>query len=153
MTLITFQDGQVVMRDGQVGTEQACCCDQPCDLSQLNQTTQPNVSVTTNCECNNGTLNGDYPLLGADATGASWSGTTTCDWTGFPSDAPISVSVGSDCLVTVATYQYPFESLQGVVNAQNLTLDQNGYVVGTAVVPLEDLFGVVQCTATVVFGP
>lgn len=26
MTLITFQDGKVVMRDGQVGTEQACCC-------------------------------------------------------------------------------------------------------------------------------
>jgi hypothetical protein len=26
MTLITFQDGKVVMRDGKVGTEQACCC-------------------------------------------------------------------------------------------------------------------------------
>ena len=26
MTLITFQDGQPVMRDGKVGTEQACCC-------------------------------------------------------------------------------------------------------------------------------
>lgn len=30
MTLITFQDGAVVFRDGQVGTEQACCCDQEC---------------------------------------------------------------------------------------------------------------------------
>ena len=30
MTLITFQDGQVVMRDGQVGTEQACCCGANC---------------------------------------------------------------------------------------------------------------------------
>ena len=29
MTLITFQDGTVVMRDGKVGTEQACCCE-PC---------------------------------------------------------------------------------------------------------------------------
>lgn len=28
MTLITFQDGKVVMRDGKVGTEQACCCQQ-----------------------------------------------------------------------------------------------------------------------------
>jgi len=27
MTLITFQDGQVVFRDGAVGTEQSCCCD------------------------------------------------------------------------------------------------------------------------------
>jgi hypothetical protein len=26
MTLITFQDGKPVMRDGKVGTEQACCC-------------------------------------------------------------------------------------------------------------------------------
>lgn len=26
MTSITFQDGKVVLRDGQVGTEQACCC-------------------------------------------------------------------------------------------------------------------------------
>lgn len=26
MTLITFQDGKVVMRDGKVGTEQGCCC-------------------------------------------------------------------------------------------------------------------------------
>lgn len=29
MTLITFQGGQVVMRDGKVGTEQDCCCDGP----------------------------------------------------------------------------------------------------------------------------
>ena len=32
MTLITFEDGKVVFRDGAVGTEQACCCgeDEPC---------------------------------------------------------------------------------------------------------------------------
>lgn len=27
MTLISFQAGDVVMRDGQVGTEQGCCCE------------------------------------------------------------------------------------------------------------------------------
>jgi hypothetical protein len=27
MTLITFQAGKAVMKDGKVGTEQACCCD------------------------------------------------------------------------------------------------------------------------------
>jgi hypothetical protein len=27
MTLITLQDGKVVLRDGKVGTEQACCCE------------------------------------------------------------------------------------------------------------------------------
>jgi hypothetical protein len=28
MTLITFQDGKVVMRDDKVGTEQECCCEE-----------------------------------------------------------------------------------------------------------------------------
>jgi hypothetical protein len=153
MTLITFQDGSPILKDGKIGTEQACCCETPCDLSQLNQTTQPNVSITTNCDCNDGTLNGSYPLLGVDQTGASWTGTTTCDWTGFPSDAPIGVEVSVDCIVTLATYQYPFESLQGSADAQHLTLNQDGYIVGTVVVDLEDFGGIVQCTATVVFGP
>lgn len=27
MTLITFQDGKVVLRDGKVGTEKECCCE------------------------------------------------------------------------------------------------------------------------------
>lgn len=39
MTLITFQDGVAVMRDGKVGTEQACCCEDGCapcpDLESL----------------------------------------------------------------------------------------------------------------------
>jgi hypothetical protein len=30
MTQITFQNGQILMRDGKVGTEQGCCCGQPC---------------------------------------------------------------------------------------------------------------------------
>jgi hypothetical protein len=29
MTLITLQDGKLVLRDGKVGTEQACCCNAP----------------------------------------------------------------------------------------------------------------------------
>lgn len=35
MTLITLQDGKVVVRDGKVGTEEACCCEQEsfCELS------------------------------------------------------------------------------------------------------------------------
>lgn len=28
MTLITFRDGKVLMRDGKVGSEQSCCCNQ-----------------------------------------------------------------------------------------------------------------------------
>ena len=30
MTAITLQDGKIVLRDGKVGTEQACCCGGPC---------------------------------------------------------------------------------------------------------------------------
>jgi hypothetical protein len=30
MTLITLQGGKLVLRDGKVGTEQACCCDAEC---------------------------------------------------------------------------------------------------------------------------
>ena len=33
MTLITFQDGTVVMSDGKVGTEQACCCEPECQCT------------------------------------------------------------------------------------------------------------------------
>jgi hypothetical protein len=32
MTLITFQDGKPVLRDGKVGTEQECCC---CEFSRI----------------------------------------------------------------------------------------------------------------------
>ena len=31
MTLITLQDGKIVLRDGKVGTEQECCCGGPCE--------------------------------------------------------------------------------------------------------------------------
>lgn len=37
MTLITFSDGKVVMRDDKVGTEQACCCGQ-CLCGPINLT-------------------------------------------------------------------------------------------------------------------
>ncbi len=37
MTLITFQDGKPVLRDGKVGTEQACCCSK-CECGPINCT-------------------------------------------------------------------------------------------------------------------
>jgi hypothetical protein len=43
MTLITFSDGKIVMRDGKVGTEQACCC---CGFSDCN--CECTVTVTVN---------------------------------------------------------------------------------------------------------
>jgi len=44
MTLITVQDGKIVMRDGQVGTEQACCC--CCTAGDTQYAPNATVSVT-----------------------------------------------------------------------------------------------------------
>ena len=44
MTLITFQDGKPVMRDGKVGTEQACCCG--CDPCLLRLCTAYGICIT-----------------------------------------------------------------------------------------------------------
>jgi hypothetical protein len=156
MTLITMQDGTVVFRDGKAGTGQECCCEQDdeCDLSSADSDSQPNVTVSTDCQCNAGTLDGNYPYIGTDFdSNLAWTGTTTCDFTGLPSDAPMTISVSSSCVVTVATYQYPFQSLQGSALAALLEVDLNGNIVGTAQVPLFDLFDNLQCTATVTFGP
>ena len=63
MTLITVQDGAVVMKDGKVGTEQACCCGDQDDCCRC-------------CLCADGsepTLNG---LATADSvTWSGWNGT------------------------------------------------------------------------------
>lgn len=46
MTTITVQDGKIVMRDGKVGTEQACCCPKcRCDL-ECPEFSGADVSVT-----------------------------------------------------------------------------------------------------------
>ena len=48
MTAITIRDGKIVLRDGKVGTEQACCCDEcsgPCDSAG---------DCGTGCDCVNG---------------------------------------------------------------------------------------------------
>ena len=55
MTLITFTGGKVVVRDGKVGTEQACCCNK-C-LCELDCDVVQNVSLTFY-----GTKNGDVAV-------------------------------------------------------------------------------------------
>jgi hypothetical protein len=44
MTLITLDDGKVVMRDNKVGTEQACCCNVVCG-TDCTETITVDVSV------------------------------------------------------------------------------------------------------------
>jgi len=66
MTLITVQDGAVVMRDGQVGTEQACCCDAPCACFSGDLP-----------DCDIDYIAFDYSFLFPDCTGNRISGTIT----------------------------------------------------------------------------
>jgi hypothetical protein len=158
MTLITFQDGAVVFRDGKVGTEQACCCGQECDLSAAAEE-QPAVSMATDCNCEVGTLDGNYSYTGVDFNGYGWGGTSTCDVDAVFGEflAPVSVNIDSNCVVGVSTYQlgeggFP-SGLSGTADGTGLlSVDANGNIVGTVSVPLENFNGV-QCTATLVFGP
>jgi hypothetical protein len=157
VTLITFQDGAVVFRDGQVGTGEECCCGQ-CDLSAAEEE-QPAVSMTTDCNCAVGTLNGNYSYTGVDFNGYGWDGTSTCDVDPVFGEflAPVSVTINNICVVVVSTYQLGADGfpsgLTGTADGTGLlSVDANGNIVGTVSVDLEDFNGV-QCTATVVFGP
>ena len=62
MTLITFQDGKPLFRDGKVGTEQACCCGCACQMP-LPSGMVPHVSaVVTFPDIPGDCPSGDYPV-------------------------------------------------------------------------------------------
>lgn len=60
MTLITFQDGKAVMRGGQVGTEQSCCCENEatCEDCFFDFSGTFNWQFTGTCNGNPVNLNG-----------------------------------------------------------------------------------------------
>lgn len=60
MTLITFQDGKVVLRDGKVGTEQECCC-QGCNCP----TVCPGISFNAEATIGGMTVAVSTPVPGA----------------------------------------------------------------------------------------
>jgi hypothetical protein len=66
MTLITFEDGKAVLRDGKVGTEQACCCEEPCACQYGDLP-----------DCDIDYIAFDYSFLFPDCTGNRISGTIT----------------------------------------------------------------------------
>lgn len=86
MTLITFSDGKVVLRDGKVGTEQECCCNENCGMCC---TDYQNCEITYTAHFSDGsskteTIVGDisegpgdtqarFPVLGNNASGFSIS--------------------------------------------------------------------------------
>lgn len=67
MTLITVQNGKVVLRDGKIGTEQACCCGgPPCDCESCYLDIQVNgVSIPENPNRSPGEC-GENPSNGYD---------------------------------------------------------------------------------------
>jgi len=159
MPSLTFEDGGLVYRDGALGLGEGCCCDgESCDLSSADDTTQAAVSLTTDCNCEAGTLDGSYSYIGLTFNGYAWSGNSTCDTTAFGEFlAPVSITVGSDCSVNVSTYGLGDDGfptgLDGTADGTGLvSVDGSGNIVGTVSVDLENFNGV-QCTATVVFGP
>lgn len=51
MTTVTLQDGQVVLRDGKVGTEASCCCE-VCDVCFVNLIGTYNFDFSGTCNGN-----------------------------------------------------------------------------------------------------
>jgi hypothetical protein len=70
MTSITVQDGQIVLRDGAIGTEEACCCDVPCEDNPFGD-----------CECCDGPLPATLYLNITGAFSETLDGTYTASLT------------------------------------------------------------------------
>ena len=161
MTLITFSDGTIVLRDSKVGTEQACCCCGPCNAQGFDTTTQPVVNLTSDCPCEAGTLDGAYAFdaystltyLGGQW---SWRGDSTCDYsTFFDPVAPVYVEVFCVCgvyTIRVNTYALESKSITGQLSPAVFTKGPDDEFQGTFEVDMFDVFDNFVCTITLTFG-
>ena len=161
MTLVTFDDGKVVLRDGKVGTEESCCCCPPCNAQGFDTTTQPDVSLTSDCPCEAGTLDGDYAFDVYDDTiypGGQWSwrGDSTCDYsTFFDPVSPVYVEINCTCgvyTIRVSTYVLDSKSVTGTLTPVTFTKGAADEFQGTFDVDIFDLFDNFVCTITLTFG-
>lgn len=139
MTLVTFSDGKVVMKDGSVGTETACCCgggatacDCPASLAIGNNSVTITFSILVDavpwgtCDacitgCTGGTLTfhaaacvyyGDFVL--DDCFGAALTVRVYFDIGGFPACA--CQTTGDDCT-------YAINAWTKTAGAANVTID------------------------------
>jgi len=89
MTLITFSDGKVVLRDGKAGTETSCCCEgTPCTCPNLLFDVEVQITLARSygicgvAEFNTpivAYLNGNYPCSNNIFTAEGDLDTTLCD--------------------------------------------------------------------------
>jgi hypothetical protein len=134
VTRITFQDGKVVLRDGQVGTEEACCCETGAccaDDGTCSQTTEGDCSGTwhegVDCDdidCTSGccelvtSSNGDCPYFRCVRGRTDDCESPPCD-----PDEP--------------TPQLPIPDCAGGGSA-TVTVTGSGYVANSGTQPLDD---------------
>jgi len=159
---IKIWGNSILLGSNGIAAADACCCGGcSADWANLDTDDQPNVEVSdSTCDCDGGTHDGSYPYLGDDPIygGVYWEGQTTCDYTGFPSSAAISIKIWCDeetdlWNYRVDTYEFEFESLYAEGTTDQLSVDGNGHLVGSFSITL--LYAVddsEQCTMTLTFG-
>lgn len=156
MTLITFQDGGVVFRDGKVGTEQECCCCPPCNEQGFDTTTQPDVSLTSDCPCEAGTLDGNYAFDAYLNEQWLWLGDSTCDYsTFFDPVSQVYIQVTCTCgvyTILVSTYVLESTSVTGTLTPAVFTKGPGDELQGTFNIDMFDFLDNFVCTITLTFG-
>jgi hypothetical protein len=145
MTLITLQDGKLVLRDGKVGTEQECCCKKcesdedcpegeccvdgecgPCE-EECSGPCDGNEDCEPGCEC----VDGECVALGTcceqgcvTCTGANyrWDGEKWALTSCFPEGCPTTECEVTDC-PAVADEDPPSQEAIDFAAANGLTLN------------------------------
>lgn len=173
MTQVAFSDGKVVMKDGAVGTGSECCCSCQCSLA-ADQNAQPSVTVVDGgCSCETGDHSGSYGFeasFGSGEIGSGesrlwiWSGYSGCESRHFGYTMHAELSVIVECqlpdkwIVRVGTYvfggsiQSPYEGIDGTATTCNLSVNEDGHIVGSVEVEMYLLSFQRICTFTLTFG-
>lgn len=134
MTLIAFQGNDVILRDGKVGTEQACCC-QCCQCG----TAEEDVFVSSSCNLQSIVITFDFSLLGPctgifeveitaadEDKGFPWSKITTATTAGGTVTIESNLFCISGCIVlqfTIIPGTCDFCSIPGFFQPVSPTVD------------------------------
>jgi len=111
MTRISFDAGKVILLDGKVGTEQACCC-QPCSCKCAPGASTTGVFLSPTCELQSIIVDFDASLYGPctgnytvevtendQDNGFPWSKDVTVDTPGGPLQLSVDLFCENNCIV------------------------------------------------------